>query len=145
MATSFGYRVAAVLVALSPAACDLSTQATDDGSLAVVAFDLERAEPPGVLADGAWSVAPRAKLTFSLVVEGRPETLVLSAGDRVLAELPPGTDSYVDDCDAGPCGTGEVGEVEYTLAAVGGGDEPPVAARSLVVRVVEGSGAPEGT
>jgi hypothetical protein len=145
VATSFGARAAAFLVALSPVACDLSTPATDDDELAVVAFDLERAEPPGVVADGAWAVVPRARLHFSLAVEGRAEALILSAGDRVLAELPPGTSSYVDDCDAGPCGTGEAGEVEYTLAAVGRGDEPPMAARSLLVRVVEASGAPEGT
>ncbi len=143
---SFGrVQAAAFLLALSPVACDLSTDAEDGGAVAVVEFRLVGAEPPGTLVDGSWSVAPRARLEFALAVDGPVRALVLSAGDRVLAELPPEATSFVDDCEVGPCGTAEAGEVLYTLAAVGSGDDPPVDARSLGVRVDEVSGEPEGT
>ena len=130
-------RAAALLVGLSPLACDLSTDADDGGRVAITEFRIERSEPPGTIDAGAWAVARGATLTFAWSVEGPVEHLVLSAGDRVVAELPPDATSLVDDCAAGPCGTAEAGAVVYTLAAVGSGDDPSADARSLAVQVSE--------
>lgn len=129
--------VAALLVALSPLACNLSADADDGGQVSIAEFRIERAEPPGSVAAGRLSVVPRARLTLALAVDGPVERLVLSAGERVLAELSPDATVYVDDCDVAPCGTAETGEVVYTLAAIGSGEDPATAARSLAVQVTE--------
>lgn len=137
MANSGRAGAVAFLVALSPLGCNLSTEANDAGKVEVLELGLDRAEPPAAIVDGRPSVAVGAKLTFAFAAAGAVEKLVLSAGDRVLAELPPEATSYVDDCAAATCGTAEVGEILYTLAAVGSGDPPAVDARSLAVQVSE--------
>lgn len=137
MAVSGRTRAAALLVALSPLACDLSAAPSEDGAVAIAEFRIERAEPPGTVTDGRLAVDAGARLTFALAVDGPVERLVLSAGERVLAELSPATTVHVDDCALGPCGTAAAGEVVYTLAAVGSGDDPSVDARSLSVQVAD--------
>jgi hypothetical protein len=131
----------ALLVALSSLACNLSTEPDRSGKVEVLEFRVEAAVPAGTVVDGRLSVPAGARLSFAFAADGAVEKLVLSAGERVLAELPPDATSYVDDCAAGPCGTAAAGEVLYTLAAVGSDEDASTDARSLSVLVTE-SAAP---
>lgn len=132
----FGHvRVMVLLVGLPLVACNLSTRANDGDRVTIAEFRIEGSEPSGTIDGGSWVVDEGATLRLAFSVDGPVEQLVLSAGDRVLSQLPLDATSYVDDCAAGPCGTAEAGTIVYTLAAIGPEDSRSTDARSVEVQV----------
>jgi len=111
-------RFARVIVAAllaGAAAC-----AEEEGaSVAIEAFELERAEPPADARGGNVLVSPRSDLHFRWQLAGEVDRVTLSANEQVVATYSGGNvpRSTSDRCTETRCATARIGEVSYRLQA----------------------------